>query len=486
MAAVTPNMASVNPANAEKAGTYPHDSAHPDKANIAAALAEDAKCRHPGVTEGLYGLAGLPPFRRLDVGVPMIRGNRGAEPLLRAGSVEEFRQRLKAVAPFLETLDFQQLGLRLAGGAASGILMQNPAGQGGTRFHDFDIFLVGHKTDLDAKKAITALGRHLAEFWAKMEVYRTQNCITFYSKHGGPCETPAIVQVILRRYSTEAEIVHGFDMGSSAVLWDGQQVRMTALGRLAAVHGVNVLNLVARRASYESRLARYFDRGFDLVLPDLDGATLLHNGGRLPYLYARGVQSVCPGGCCVTAWFLAATRPELDDRGLPVGREQISDPEERPESDYAFGRIAYGKGNTIVAQNVRALAQEKTAALCAFGVYGPDLDIFGIQTYLDPQAIHAIINDCFKVDGSIRVTQLAELLGRDAATSLFLDFIEAKKRPSQQIIAAHTTLLHAALIKRENIPFRFMTVEDKTALTGPFTREVVSAKDWYGGAFRGL
>lgn len=458
------------------------------KRKIAAVLAEDKKCRYPGVTEGLYTLADLAEFNRLGHGIPMIRTAKEWR-FERAKSDAEFGRRLKKIAPFLEGLDLRRLKLRLAGGAVSAILMGSPAPDDyAEQFHDYDFFLVGHDSDLMAKTAIVQLGEHLQTKWGHVEVYRTQNCITFYTPgvRAGRITDPIIVQVILRRYSTEAEVIHGFDMGSSAMMWDGQRIVMTALGKLAAENGANVLNLAARRASYERRLARYFERGFDLVLPDLDGAALVANGGRLPYLEVRlagkgrlSQEEECT--CRLNAYFLQATRPELGDAKHPSG-----EPEEMPESDYGFGQIAYGKLDAILIRNVRALSQGKPEALCAYGKYTKDMDIFSLETFLEAPLFVDAIESCFSPSGATNTMRLRDLLGPDGTAHLILGLLQDGKTPRRQDILPLSVPRLVTLREKSAIPFAFMAVEDKTALTGPFTREVVSAKEWYGAAHHGL
>lgn len=75
------------------------------------------------------------------------------------------------------------------------------------------------------------------------------------------------MQIILRRYLTSSEVVHGFDLGSCSTLYDGSNVFFTSLGKLAYEYGVNVLDLSRRRATYEHRICKYFTRGFGLILP---------------------------------------------------------------------------------------------------------------------------------------------------------------------------------------------------------------------------
>lgn len=82
------------------------------------------------------------------------------------------------------------------------------------------------------------------------------------------------LQIVLRQYKTMNEVLLGFDMGSVAVAFDGQYIYMTTLGRLALERGFNILDLAKRRDTYEKRLAKYFWRGYGLILPNLGSLTL--------------------------------------------------------------------------------------------------------------------------------------------------------------------------------------------------------------------
>jgi hypothetical protein len=225
---------------------------------VRAAIDEDRRMRYPGVREGLYRLTDLTPFRRLGSGVPMLRHrvpDQYDSIKIRCSSDSVFRARLGALAPMLVGLDWKKHGLCLAGGAVSSMLFGASSDQ---RPSDFDLFLVGHKSDDEARRSIKAV-HLLCQQATELCIFRTKGCITFRARNGKP------VQVILRRYTTIAEVIHGFDLGASAFLWDGEHVWMTALGKLAANHGANVLNLQARRTSLEARLVKYYNRQFDFL-----------------------------------------------------------------------------------------------------------------------------------------------------------------------------------------------------------------------------
>ena len=111
-----------------------------------------------------------------------------------------------------------------------------------------------------------------------VEVVRTAGSITIQS-------FAVNLQVVLRLYASPSEILHGFDLGASAAGFDGKSVWVTALGRFAFECGYNVVDTTRRSATYEARLEKYRNRGFDLILPELDVARLPRRN--LKYGYAE-------------------------------------------------------------------------------------------------------------------------------------------------------------------------------------------------------
>lgn len=81
------------------------------------------------------------------------------------------------------------------------------------------------------------------------------------------------VQVVLRLYSSAAEVLYGFDCDCCCCAYNGREVLLTprcylALERMANV--VNPLHAWPNRSSYEFRLAKYALRGFSIAVPGLD------------------------------------------------------------------------------------------------------------------------------------------------------------------------------------------------------------------------
>jgi len=77
-------------------------------------------------------------------------------------------------------------------------------------------------------------------------------------------------QIVLRIYSNISEILHGFDLGSSAVGYDGTHIYFTTLSQYSYANSVNILDVTRRSTTYEQRLSKYVYRGFDVVLPHMN------------------------------------------------------------------------------------------------------------------------------------------------------------------------------------------------------------------------
>ncbi len=102
----------------------------------------------------------------------------------------------------------------------------------------------------------------------KVDAVRSEGVLTITGAYG------MNIQVIFRLYKTASEILHGFDLGPSAVGFDGKNVWFTGLSRFAYEYGLSIVDVTRRSPTYEQRLAKYMKRGFNLVLPSLDMAAI--------------------------------------------------------------------------------------------------------------------------------------------------------------------------------------------------------------------
>jgi flagellar biosynthesis GTPase FlhF len=77
------------------------------------------------------------------------------------------------------------------------------------------------------------------------------------------------VQIVLRYYSSISEVLHGFDIGSACVAWDGRKYYSTSMGIYAFRHSLNIVDMSLRSGTYEKRLNKYINRGYGVILPHL-------------------------------------------------------------------------------------------------------------------------------------------------------------------------------------------------------------------------
>ncbi|AYV78618.1 MAG: hypothetical protein Edafosvirus20_18 [Edafosvirus sp.] len=78
------------------------------------------------------------------------------------------------------------------------------------------------------------------------------------------------IQIVLRLYNSASEILHGFDLGSSSVGFDGTNVHFTTLSKFCYENMVNIFDGTRRSTTYETRLIKYLEDGFNIILPNLD------------------------------------------------------------------------------------------------------------------------------------------------------------------------------------------------------------------------
>lgn len=259
----------------------------------------DRNCRFKGVTGDLHSL----PIRtdvegkwKVDSPLPTIiydgshniNTNEEEEYMDLPKDDNEFCQRFYQIYPFFEGLNCD--GILFAGGAI-GRIIKYPKDEYKTSKHkyktnnrDIDIFFYGLTIE-EANKKIEEINRHLEKYYKdtitkrrynRLKYTMNKNVMTIFlpliSKYE---ESNQEIQFIFRIYSSKSEILHGFDLGSCAVGFDGKKVYFTSLSKFAYEYGLNIIDTTRRSTSYENRLMKYMWRGFGIVLPQLDMETCI-------------------------------------------------------------------------------------------------------------------------------------------------------------------------------------------------------------------
>ncbi len=150
--------------------------------------------------------------------------------------------------------------LFIAGGYVSAMITK-------TIYDDVDVFMVGVRDHIEATDIINNIRGQISKMHTddNVKMFTTRLATTFAGKRG---HRTWKIQIVHRLYSSRAEVLYGFDLGSSAagILVDGN-VLMTPSGLLAIKHGLNVPDLRKRRSTLERRLEKYFMRGYNIILP---------------------------------------------------------------------------------------------------------------------------------------------------------------------------------------------------------------------------
>ncbi|KAL0210535.1 hypothetical protein RCL1_004971 [Eukaryota sp. TZLM3-RCL] len=204
--------------------------------------------------------------RKFDNSLPVITINKAQ----RRPTVNNFAARFYSKFSFLRNISMDNL--LIAGGSIQTVLYNSNTSV------DVDVFIFG----IDCKqKATDRVNRFITELRSSGAQYvqREPFVITITGQGIPEC------QVILRLYKSKSEILHGFDLGSCQVGFDGKQLYTTSLYRLSYTFSINIVDTTRRSVSYEHRLTKYLHRGFGIVLPNL-------NMNKVYALRSRGEFSV--------------------------------------------------------------------------------------------------------------------------------------------------------------------------------------------------
>ena len=77
------------------------------------------------------------------------------------------------------------------------------------------------------------------------------------------------IQIVLRLYSSPAEILAGFDVDAPCCAYDGNRVWANPRAIISMMRQSNMVDVTRRSPSYEVRLAKYSSRGFEIYVPEL-------------------------------------------------------------------------------------------------------------------------------------------------------------------------------------------------------------------------
>ena len=129
---------------------------------------------------------------------------------------------------------------------------------------DIDLFLYGLTPSQAEKKMLTIYEAVRDSVPQDVTCVRTKHAVSIHSQY--PYRP---VQIILRLYSSPAEILAGFDVDAACCAFDGQRVWASPRAVVAMMRQSNTVDMTRRSPSYEVRLAKYAARGFEIHVPSL-------------------------------------------------------------------------------------------------------------------------------------------------------------------------------------------------------------------------
>lgn len=82
------------------------------------------------------------------------------------------------------------------------------------------------------------------------------------------------MQIVLRLYASPAEVLAGFDIDAACCAYDGDRVYASPRAVIAIMRQANTIDMTRRSPSYETRLAKYAIRNFEIYVPNLSRADI--------------------------------------------------------------------------------------------------------------------------------------------------------------------------------------------------------------------
>ena len=238
-------------------------------AGAAALIAYNDRFRRDDVEDGpASGLVSVDEWARSDrfgMYVPTLatvapRGWSSAERLNQAEYSAKFGAKFPEVMSIVRSTE----NVCVAGGAAAW-----PFCRGDSEVGDVDFFVYDMGPDWGKAHEVAEKIRAAYADARRITETLSEGLLTFDIVRDGDSPESGVttlkLQLVLRAFKSKASMLHGFDVCSSCVCFDGERTQMTALGAFAMLYRANIVYPPYQSTSYAHRLAKYFRRGFALV-----------------------------------------------------------------------------------------------------------------------------------------------------------------------------------------------------------------------------
>ncbi|KAG8887163.1 hypothetical protein FRB98_000419 [Tulasnella sp. 332] len=129
---------------------------------------------------------------------------------------------------------------------------------------DIDLFLYGMTPEQAEEKCKAIFSAVRDSVPWEVTTVMTKNALSIHSQY--PYRS---IQIVLRLYQSPAEILAGFDVDSACVAFDGQRILAAPRAVMSLIMQSNQVAMDRRSPSYEVRLTKYAQRGFEIHIPEL-------------------------------------------------------------------------------------------------------------------------------------------------------------------------------------------------------------------------
>ncbi|PPR01075.1 hypothetical protein CVT24_000396 [Panaeolus cyanescens] len=226
---------------------------------------------------------------------------------------------------------------------------------------DVDLFLWGLTPEQAEKKIVQIYEAVRDSVPWDVTCIRTKHTVSIH------CQYPyRSVQIVLRLYQSPAEILAGFDIDAPCCAYDGQRVWANPRAVVAMMRQCNTVDMTRRSPSYEVRLAKYSNRGYEVYVPEL------RRGEVDPTIYERAISKMEGLARLLVLEKLADTDRR---QAFMSGRRSLRG---RPDSDsYTYyrrrNRRKY-KGDLKVEESIGGLENNNYDVATLHIPYGPGWD----------------------------------------------------------------------------------------------------------------
>ncbi len=170
----------------------------------------------------------------------------------------------------LNFIDWQNVAV--AGGVINLALSHEPIEELEKNNYDIDVFIYG-VSEVKAKKIINNIYDSFKDIITTSKCIKTKNTITIINvmpyRH---------IQFVLNIFQNVGNILHNFDLQSSKVLFDGENVYTTIDGHFALSQYTNIYNNnLFDNSAFVSRLYKYNNRGYQVCIPNFDKNKVSNN-----------------------------------------------------------------------------------------------------------------------------------------------------------------------------------------------------------------